>query len=41
MWEAIQKSFQMIEARIVTRVDGAGFTVYRVGEIIRIDIKES
>jgi hypothetical protein len=38
--ELILEAIRMIEAGAVNRVEGKGWLVYRVGKIIRVDIKE-
>jgi hypothetical protein len=38
-WDAISKSYEMVAAELVSRVDGVGWKVYRVGQLIRIDIE--
>lgn len=39
MWETIQNAFNMVKDGTVKRVDGDTFTVYKAGNIIRIDVK--
>lgn len=39
LWDAIQTSFALVKSGTFNRVDGNGFTIYRAGTIIRIDIK--
>lgn len=37
-WDAVEKAYQLVDYQSVTRVDGDGWKVYRVGNVIRIDI---
>lgn len=39
MWEAIQQAFEIVASGALKRADGDGFSVYRAGSIIRVDIK--
>jgi hypothetical protein len=37
-WEAISRAFELVDSKTASRVDGPNWKVYRVGELIRIDI---
>jgi hypothetical protein len=37
-WDAISKAYDLVKARVVNRVDGNGWKLYRVGELIRVDL---
>jgi hypothetical protein len=39
-WRQIEISVDMIRNGNITRLEGKGWLVYKVGNIIRIDIKE-
>jgi hypothetical protein len=39
MWEAIADAYDYVRAGKAKRLDGAGWTVYAVGTIIRVDIR--
>lgn len=38
-WEAIADAFQFVLNGRAKRLDGAGWSVYEVGSVIRIDIR--
>lgn len=38
-WDTIGKAFDMVSENLVARVDGPTWKVYRVGQIVRIDIE--
>lgn len=38
-WEKIHSAFVMVSTGVAKRIDGDGFIVYKVGNIVRIDIK--
>lgn len=41
MWDAIQKAAELVNlGTSIKRVDGDGWSVYAVGNIVRIDIKK-
>ena len=37
-WEAIQAAVRTVASGDPTKVEGAGYKVYQVGEIVRIDL---
>jgi hypothetical protein len=37
-WDAISKAYDLVKARVVNRVDGNGWKLYRVGETVRVDL---
>lgn len=40
-WEAIKKAIEVLQATpTIKRLDGAGWSVYFVGKVIRVDIKD-
>lgn len=39
LWESIQRAYDFIKSGASKRVDGEGWSVYRAGSIIRVDIK--
>jgi hypothetical protein len=39
-WEAISKAYDLVHAGTASRVDGPNWKVYRVAELIRIDISK-
>lgn len=39
-WKVIEEAYKMVEKGTVKRIDGEGFSLYRAGTIIRIDIKQ-
>jgi len=39
-WKAIQEAYDAVAKGSCKRWDGEGFMVYRMGAIIRIDIKQ-
>ena len=38
-WDAISKAHELVAAGVVNRVDGNGWKLYRVGQVIRIDLE--
>lgn len=38
-WEEIKSAFEMILQSSIHKIEGRNWMIYRVGEIIRIDIK--
>jgi len=39
--ESIRAAIQMIQNNVANRIDNEGWTVYRVGNIVRVDIKDN
>jgi len=39
-WKEIQEAYDAVAKGSFKRIDGEGFSVYRMGAIIRIDIKQ-
>lgn len=40
-WVKIQEAYKTVENGICNKIEGDDFTIYRVGKIIRIDIKDN
>ncbi len=40
MWESIKDAFALVAKGDAKRIDGAGWSVYAVGSIIRIDVRQ-
>jgi hypothetical protein len=39
-WDVVRDAYDMVDSGAAKRIDGDGFVAYKVGEIIRIDIKD-
>jgi hypothetical protein len=39
-WKSVQEAYEVVEKGTLKRADGDGFSVYRAGSIICINIKQ-
>ena len=39
-WEAVKSAYALVKTGAAKRIDGANFSLYRAGSIIRLDIKQ-
>jgi len=40
-WAEIGRQYEVLRTGTATRIDGPGYKIYRVGEIIRIDVSKN
>jgi hypothetical protein len=39
-WDAVGKAYDLVAEGIANRIDGDGYKVYRVAQVVRIDIDD-
>lgn len=39
-WEAVGRAYEMVAEGLVSRVDGNGWKIYRVNNIVRMDVED-
>ncbi len=39
-WKVIEEAYNMVKKGTVKRIDGEDFSLYKMGSIIRIDVKQ-